>query len=286
MIRTTIILTALLLSIGLAQAVIIENTAANQVQYKNGDLIIIDLDTNAAGLEINADFNRVDSGYDARSVLIEPDGELYRITYPITFANTRADAEYNAVITAFDPLTSTTSTVTYGINLRNAGDRQQDQVDITLEVINGTVDEITDVEVLDGFIQICRRSGCEILSEQEYESSRQVIVQNGTLSLGDLTYDQLKEEIAAQLNTELRNEMRDYLDQITQIQRVLENNLFELNKLIIEQQNNTNNTIAATEDLIAKGNRNNIIAVLLVVLLIGAFAYTIYLRTETTWLSR
>lgn len=274
----------LVINSAMANAVIIESTQANQAQYQNGDLIIIDLDTNAPGLEINADFSNADSGYDQRSVLIEPNGERYKITYPITFANTRADNEYNAIITAFDPLTSTTSTVTYGINLENAGQRQQDQTEITIEVINGT--KQTEIDIVDGFIQVCRPEGCELLSEEEYDASRQVIVSNGTIQLGDLTYDQLKEEIAAQINTEVRAELQEYLTEIVEIKRLLDNTVFELNELIVEQQNNTNNTLAQTEKLIQAGNRNNIIAIIIVLLLIGAFAYTIYLRTETTWLSR
>jgi hypothetical protein len=282
--KTLAILALILVNAMIAQAVIIESTEANQYEYKNGDVIIIDMDTNAPGLEINADFSKVDSNYDARMVRIDEDADQYQIIYPISYANNKGDAEYNAVLTAYDPATSTTSSVTYGIILKNAGQRQIDEEDLTINIINGsTPDEITDIDILDGYIQICRPRGCELLTEQEYETSRQVIINNGTVQLSDMTYDQLKTQIENQLSADLKEELKVYLDQITQINKLLDERIYKLNELVVQQQNNTNETINRTEELIKKGNRNNLLAILAVIIVVGGGLYTLYLRTETTW---
>lgn len=279
--KALLTLTIIILTSSLAQAVIISSTTANQLTYKNGDLIIITIQTNAENLEVTADFTAIDSNYNPGSVIIEPEGLTYTISYPITFSNNKGDNTYNAIITVYDPQTSTTSTVTYGITLTNQGERLQDTQELTIKVS----DEAS-INVQDGYIQICTSDKCETLTEKEYEASRNYIITSGKVTLSNLTYNQLRDEIQAAANQKISEELERYLTQIIEIKRNLDQNLYDMQQLYITQQNLTENYRNETQKILKAGNRNNLISVAAVVIMIISFAYVIYLRTETTWLSR
>jgi hypothetical protein len=270
-----------LIAVSPVQALIIESTTANQNTYKNGDLITLTVETNAAGLEVTADFSAVDSSFNAGMVIIEPEGTTYYVSYPITFKNTKGDNTYNSLITMFDPVTSTTNSVTYGIHLENIGQREDDSKLITLKV-----QEEPEISIKDGFIQICRDDECETISEKEYEASRRIIISEGKVELSGLTYNQLKSEIEASVHEQLRQELQNYVLEITEIKKLLDNNLHNMQNLVIEQKNFTEQSKIETEAILRRGNRNNLIVIGAVILMILAFAYTIYLRTETTWFNR
>ena len=278
LIITTIIL---LISISSVSALIIESTTANQNSYKDGDLITITIKTNVAGLDITADFSAIDSNFNAEMVIVEEEDMTYQISYPITFSNNKGDNTYNAIISLYDPITSTTNSVTYGILLANTEQRNEDTQEIILKI-----EKETTISIEPGYIQICKDNTCETITEEEYEASRQIIITNGKVTLSNLTYNQLRDEIQASADQQIKTELQKYLTEITNIKQMLEQNIYDLKQIILEQQNITNTTQQEANRILKAGNRNNIIIIIAVILLILAFTYTIYVRTETTWMSR
>lgn len=259
-------------------AVIIESTTSNQYDYQNGDLIEIILDTNAQGLEITADFSTVDINYNQQMVIVEEEDTVYKIYYPITFSNDRGDNDYNILITAYDPVTSTTSSVSYIIKLANQGKRQEDSQTLIIKVT-----EETKVTVQNGYIQICDSQGCETITKKEYDASRNIIINDGSVTLSNLTYNQLKTEISDETRTAMKAELVEYLTQIREIKRQLDQGLYDLKEIILDQKNNTAIHEAEAQRILNQGRTNNIIAMLIVMIIVVMFSYTLYLRTETTW---
>jgi hypothetical protein len=271
----------LLITISNASALIIESTTANDNNYQNGDLIIITIETNAENLDVNADLTSVDSNFNAQSVIVEEEGTTYIISYPITFSNTKADGTYNAIISLYDPVTSTTNSVTYGVQLTNTAIRSEDTQTITLNI-----ELDSEITIEEGYIQICKGDSCETITEAEYEASRQIIITDGSVTLSNLTYNQLLDEISASANEQVKTEIQKYLSELVNVKIILEKQLYDMQELITQQANITNQTAHEANNILRKGQRNNIIIIIAVILLIGTFAYTIYLRTETTWFNR
>ena len=268
----------IVISSSIVNAVIIESTTANQNVFKDGDLITIIIQANAENLQVTADFSAVDSGFNPGSVLVEPDGMVYTISYPITFANTRGDSTYNSIITVYDPATSTTSTVTYGITLANTGQRLSAIQDLVL-----TVSDEAMISVKSGTIQVCSSTKCTTFTQAEYDATRNIMISSGTVSLSGLTYNQIVSQIQNQTNAYTAAQLKDYLTQLVTIKGQLDAGLYDLKAINKDMVNNSINFKNETEKIIAQGSRNNLIALIGVFIMIAAGLYIIYLRTETTW---
>ncbi|RME16095.1 MAG: hypothetical protein D6797_05250, partial [Bdellovibrio sp.] len=68
--------------------------------YEDGDEIIIDLTLEEPGLNVEANFSQIDSGYTPGSESVTSSGNNYTIHYTITQTNTRPDGQYNVTVTA------------------------------------------------------------------------------------------------------------------------------------------------------------------------------------------
>lgn len=274
---------SLLITINMASAVIIESTTGNQNTYSNGDLVEILIDTNAEGLEVTGDFSTADSQFNPQMVIVEEEGDIYKIYYPITFGNTKTDDTYNAIISVYDPITSTSSTVSYGINLDNT-ERLEDQTDS--ETIKLKIEKEAEIIVQQGYIQICDYNSCKTITEKEYEETRDLVITNGNVTLSGLTYNQLRDEIQGNLTAEMKAELKIYLDQIIQTKAILDKAVFDLAEMHKDQQSFTQNVTERSERMIRKGIGVQIILAVLIITIIVLFAYGFYVRTQTTWTHR
>lgn len=264
----------------IAHAIIIESTTSNQVVYSDGDLIEISVETNVEGLQVTADFNQVDSSFNQNMVIIEPEGTTYNIFYTITFGNTKSDNTYNVIISLYDNETSQSSTVTYTVVLENLQTTaQEDQQTLVIKVNDEDI-----IDVKSGTVQVCTNKKCTTFSEKDYEETRNIYISKGKVTLSDLTYNQLKDEISSSANQKIDENLRKYISELVNIKQLLDDGLYDIKTIEQSLLNTTGSFKNETARVIKIGNRNNLITLIGVFLMISSLLYILYLRTETTWL--
>lgn len=278
-----------------AHAFIIEDIDSEEEAYANGDLVEITVYANINTLIVTADFNRLDSKFDERSVIIEYHGYRYDIFYPITFANTKKDDIYNIVISAYDPITDTSSIVSYGIKLDNdlminrTGGSESIKIQVRERELGDDPrdwpDDITDISVEEGMVKVCRPSGCELITEEEYEAARNIVISSGNVSLSGLTYNQLKGEILKDVTATLDKKLKDYLDLIIDARTQLQQVVGEFKIMMNTSQERFNNQTDRTERMINRATMGYIGLGIMIILIIVAAFFVFYLKTNTTWLS-
>ena len=265
-----------------SSAVIFHGTFSNQDVFRNGDLIVISVETNTRDLEVTADFSRVDSNFESGMVLVEADGTVYDIVYPITFSNARSDGSKAVLLNFYDPSSASTSSISYVVELNNVGPRLVDSEEVVIRVL----DERELFKVERGKIQICDASGCEVFTEEEYNAMREIIIKDGNVTLSDLTYNQLRDEISDEANKQIREELGFYLDELERFRRAQDDAFFDLRNLYTEQHNLSLEAEARSNRLFRNTVFASIGSVLLVLFVVSFLVYFIYLRTETTWYRR
>ena len=263
-------------------AVIFHSTSANQDVFRNGDLVIISVETNTQDLVVTADFRAVDSGFDSRMVLVETMGSLYEVVYPITFGNTRGDGSKVVLLNFYDPSSGASSSISYNLQLNNFGPRLVDGGEVVIRVL----DERELFRVEEGFIQVCDPSGCNVYTEAEYDDARNILISSGQVSLSNLTYNQLKDEISDAANRRIRDELSVYLSELAMLRNLQENAILDLRSLYDDQYNLSLQAEARSSRMLRNSTIVSVFSVLLVLFVVGSLAYFIYLRTTTTWIER
>lgn len=277
-----------------ASAFIIEDVESVEDAYANGDLVELSVYANIDSLIVTADFSKLDAGFDDRAVMVEYNGYRTDIFYPITFGNTKGDGLYNVVVSAYDPLTDTSSIVSYGLKLDNdllinrTGGSEGIKIQVRereLDEDDEDSDDIIDITVEEGMVKVCRVSGCEIITEEEYEAARNIVISSGNVSLSGLTYNQLKGEILKDVTVTLDKKLADYLNMIIDAREQLKAAVAEFRVLMNESEERFNNQTARTETMIGRATIGYLVlGFLIIVLIVGAF-FVFYLKTNTTWLS-
>lgn len=281
-------ITILLLTTPLVSAFVIQGVETNQDSYANGDLIIITIATNQRGLELNADFTRVDTNHNALRTLLSEEDFLYKAYYPISHDNTKSDGTYNAVLTLYDPATDSSQASTVGINLDN-DDRTRSSEDTVRINVRGeplTSQPIeSEIGVEDGEIKICTPTGCDTLTEKEYYESRELMIDADNVTLSTASYDELVQRLEASVGEEVKAELDEYINRIIAINRAVEDELFTLRGLVEEREADWANQSRATNEHLQRSNLitiGNTVGLIAFILIIG---YLFYLERNTTWLS-
>lgn len=299
-----VLLLMLLFCLHSVSGVIIQGVDANQDEFSNGELIELTIYTNQKNLQILADFSNVDSKFNKDMVLSEETEDFaYKVWYPITFGNVRGDNIYNAVITAYDQSTDTSSVISYGINLNNENRIEKTESTQTIRLkVRETRDSddgrsstepdsskpatIDDIKIEGDNIVICRESGCSELTEEEYENARRIIIDNNRdIQLSNMTYQQLKTEVLEEVNSDIRAEINQYINQIIQLNKDLKNIANELEGMIQESEARMSNSTNQTQHVINQARTFNIASVVFAFLIVGGGLYLLYLKQSTTWLS-
>lgn len=272
-------------------AVVIQQITANQDQYASGDLIEVTLYANAKDLEVTADFSRVDSNFNKDAVLVEsPQNFVYKVYYPITFSNTRGEGTYQAVFSVYSKAFDSSSVASYNIILNNAIrlNRSSDSNEIQLRVRAARglpVVNISRIRVEAGKIVVCSSSGCEQLSEADYERARRFVINSGQVEFANVTYDRLKAEILQSANTKISEEITKWINQVIQLNKDLQNNIFDLDNRMTEREDLFFNQTERTQQLLERSYWSNILSVIGVLVLVAASFFLFYLKRNTTWLS-
>lgn len=266
-------------------AYVIISSTPDKNTYSNGDLIHITMIANIQGLQVIPDFTSIDSNFKPDMTIIEPNGFQYDIYYTLTFSNTRPSASYNILISTYSNSTSSSNTATVPITLDNTGliNKTQAQTTFRFTITPQTV--ISNITVQQGFVKICTSTGCETLTQADYEAARQVIITNGKVSLSNLTYDQLKTEITNSVNQQVNAQIKEYIDQIIGINKNLQDNAnrmqdqLKTNQEFLANQSNQTQKIIKRNTLVTAGQ-----GIIFVILVCSAF-FIFYLKTQTTWLN-
>ena len=268
-----------------ASAYIIISSTPDKNTYSNGDLIHITIVTNIQGLEIIPDFTSIDSNFKPEMSIIEANGFQYNIYYTITFSNTRASAAYNILISTYSNATSSSNTATVPITLDNTGLINKTQAQTLFRFTITTPTITTNVTVQSGFVKICTSTGCETLTQADYEAARKIIISQGKVTLANLTYDQLKTEITNSVNQQVNQQIKEYIDTIIGTNKLLADNAnrmqdqLKANQEYLANQSNQTQKIIKRNTLVTAGQ-----GIIFVFLVISAF-FVFYLKTNTTWLS-
>ncbi len=268
-----------LLIIPNVNAFIVNGVTANQDTYQDGDLIILTISANKEDLEVYGDFSTADSLYNSNAVVTESNGFSYKVYYALTFANTRGDGIYNSVISFYDPDTQTSSTVTYGVNLDNQGNQSYHKETIKLKVRGDA-----QYSVEEGKIKICDSEGCVTLTEEEYEQSKNLIITSGSVTLSNLTYTQLRDEIAQSVKEDVDANLQAHLSQILDAARLVESAVEDVNILLQNASVMFHNQSQESQRLLNQTKWTGIVMALGIVVLIAGAFYLFYLKTNTTWL--
>jgi hypothetical protein len=282
-----ILITLIILIISLTgtSAYIIVSSIPDKSTYSNGDLIHITMTTNIQGLIIIPDFTSIDSNFKPEMVIIEPTGFTYNIYYTLTFSNNKASATYNILISTYSNITNSSNTATTPIILDNTGLINKTQAQQTLKFTIITSEITTNITVEEGYVKICTSTGCETLSQADYEAARQVIITQGKVTLSNLTYEQLKTEITNSVSQKVNQQIKTYIDQIIGTNKLLQDNANRMQDQLKASQEFLINQSNQTQKII---KRNTLVTagqgVLFIILVASAF-FIFYLKTNTTWLS-
>jgi hypothetical protein len=297
--KRIIIFILLLINLNCVSAVIIDSIETDQDDYSNGDIIGITLYANSKNLQVSGDFSKIDSNYNSGSTIsIVPEDFKYQLYYPITYSNTKGDDDYAIIISIYDSAVQSSSIISYAISLKNENNNNQssDSSSITLKMRNlrDYNDDYNDnnsnnnynnnqLIVEDGKIAICTTSGCSYLTEEEYEAGRRIIINSGQVELAELTYTQLKNEIQKDVSEVMRQEVNDYINNIIQINKDLNDAVYEIKLITKETQNAMINNTNQTQRVITQGFYANIFSMLFTVFIVCGALYALYLKTHTTW---
>jgi hypothetical protein len=293
----------LLINLNLVSAVIIDSIETNQDTYSNGDVIEITLYANSKNLDIKGDFGRIDSNYHTGSVIsITPEDFKYQLFYPITYGNTKGDDDYPVIISIYDSSVESSSIVSYSITLKN--ENRQNKSSSSESIIlkmrnlrdyndyndndynpnsNNTNTGTNNLIVEDGKIAICTDTGCSFLTEEEYEAGRRIIINSGQVELAGLTYNQLKNEIQKDVSETMRKEVNNYINNIIQINKDLNDAVYDIKEIVKETQSAMANNTNQTSRVITQGFYFNVFSMLFTIIIVSAALYGLYLKTHTTW---
>jgi len=289
--KVYILLLSFILASSLANGLIIQGIESNKDAYANGDLIELTIYANEKDLKVNADFSKLDSGYKPQMVMTEESEDfVYKIWYTITFTNNKGSGLHSVVVSAYSKKSDSSTLATYGIEIDNNLKLNQtidsDLVKIKVRARsdseptgNGSV-----ITVKNGQIMVCKTSGCVTLSEEDYEDTRRIIISKGQVELSNLTYNQLKSQIEADVSKRTQAEIQKYLVYVASIHGKMNDTMFDMKDTIKKAQESAANSTMHAESIIQRGfwlNVGTIFAVLLIV--VGAL-YLVYLKTNSTWM--
>jgi hypothetical protein len=280
-----------------AHALIIQGIETSKDSYANGDLIELTIYTNEKGLEFTADFSKLDSGYNPGSVISEEVQDfVYKIYYPITFKNNKGSGLHNVVISSYSKRSDKSSIISYAIKIDNSVQINQtsasDRIQLKVRPSDYNPDPYTPpinsnntrVRVEDGMIMVCSDTGCSTLTEDEYEKGRRIIISSGDVELSNLTYNQLKNQIETDVNQVVQSDLQQYINYIIGTNKKFDDALFDIKEMMTRAENNFANQSSKTENYINKGIWMLIGTIILVIIIVVGSIYTIYLKTQSTWL--
>jgi len=210
----------------------------------------------------------------------------YRIYYPITFSNINRDGDYPIPISIYNKIDDKSSISQAIVTLDNTATNKTTQsATVLLKVRKGTPrPNGTTVNVKDGNIVVCTTSGCETLSEADYNRAREIVISSGNVRLSNLTYEQLKGEVLADIQQKNAQELQLYVNRIIKIDNDMQDSMYSVDQMIRANQayvgNQTNQTqkLLRTNLYIAGG-----MGFAVIILVVGVF-YVLWLKNNTTHL--
>ena len=268
-----------------ASAYIILSSTPDKSTYSNGDLIHITMTTNIQGLTIIPDFTSIDSNFKPDMIIIEPAGFTYHIYYTLTFSNTKASATYNILISTYSNITNSSNSATVPIILDNTGLINKTQAQTIMRFTITPPEITTNVTVQAGYVKICTSTGCETLTQADYEAARQIIITQGKVTLSNLTYEQLKTEITNSVNQQVNAQIKAYIDQIIGINKMMQDNANRMQDQLKANQEYLANQSNQTQKIIKRNTWATIGQGVLFIILVATAFFIFYLKTNTTWLS-